>query len=445
MSARFLTSLRRVVWPLAALCLLAGVLTPPLSPAAPVPPRVIDNPKAQSLARQKQRKPLAAPRQPLVNPKARLLAERKKRQRLSKGMQQQKQLVAKSSQQEQRVLDELEAVNAELRKERNRLAQLEKELAAVRTALADTVAELANLSQQRAQSREHVKRRLAALYTTGDTGLLNILFSSRSLGELEEDTEYYQRLVRHDRSALAAYGELIDALAAKRSDLERRQAALNGLVSAIRQQEAKLAGIRERQQRLLKRIQTEKRLYLRALQELQAAADRLEERLAALAAPPPAKNQHSSPAATPSPPPKLPDLGFATRKGRLPPPVTGKVVSRFGNRPAGQADTATASDGVDIAAPPGSPVRAVHHGRVVYTGVLRGYGTIVIIDHGERYYTLYSRLEVVYKKRGEGVTAGEIIGMLGEEAGPTGQGLHFEIRHATTPLDPLAWLDPSQL
>ncbi len=432
--------------PRLAISLLLALLLAALSPpAAAGPLRVIDNPKAQSLSRQKQRRQAlsTARRPPLANPKAGLLAEQKKRQRLARGMEEQKRLVAASSRQEERVLDELETINARLREERARLARLEEELASVRSALADTVAELASLSRQRAQDREHVERRLVAIYTTSGSGPLNILFSSRSLAELEADSEYLQRLTRHDRHALAAYARLIASLAGKRRDLERQQAALAGLAEAVREQEARLAEARREQQRLLGRIQTEKRLYQRALEELRAAAGRLEKRLAELAAEPAAPGP-----AAPEPttlPVRL-DLGFAKRKGRLPPPVAGRIAVRFGSRPAGREGAAPpASDGIDIAARPGSPVRTVHHGRVVYTGRLQGYGTIVIIDHGERYYTLYSRLEVVYKKKGETVIAGEIIGITGEEAGPNGQGLHFEIRHATTPLDPLAWLDTSRL
>ncbi len=376
----------------------------------------------------------------IENPKARLLEKRKKRERLERGLRRQQTLVEATRRQEEDLLAKLEAINTELSRERAKLNELENQLAEVSKGLADLQRQLTDLEARQRAARRHVRRRLAAVYKTGEIGLLNILFSSRSLGELEDDAEYYRRMTARDRAALDDYRQKIAAVRDKRAELDRRRATLEGLAATVRKQEKRLDEVRRRQEELLARVRTEKHLYERALAELRAAADRLQQRLATLAGQTPTKKPPTAPA-----PPPLTGLRFAARKGKLPPPVAGRVVTRFGRHRDGRAGVTIVADGIDIAAAPGSPVRAVHHGRVVYAGTLRGYGNILILDHGDRYYSLYSRLEVLYKKKGETVIAGEIIGMLGEEAGLIDRGLHFEIRHGTTPVDPLSWLDGTQL
>ncbi|MDT8335130.1 MAG: peptidoglycan DD-metalloendopeptidase family protein, partial [Desulfurivibrionaceae bacterium] len=136
---------------------------------------------------------------------------------------------------------------------------------------------------------------------------------------------------------------------------------------------------------------------------------------------------------------------FSTKKGRLPPPVRGAVTTFFGKSKQGKFGIVTRADGIDIKTLAGSEIRAIHAGKVVYSDRLKGYGNLIIIDHGHQYYSLISRAAELYKKEGEAVTAGEAIGIMDEGGGLLGEGLHFEIRHGTTPLDPLDWLNRDQL
>ncbi len=96
-------------------------------------------------------------------------------------------------------------------------------------------------------------------------------------------------------------------------------------------------------------------------------------------------------------------------------------------------------NGVNIGADLRSPVRAVCGGQIVYADWFRGYGNIVIIDHGEHYYTLSAQLEEPFKKSGDTVGAGEVIGTVGDTGTLIGPGLYFEIRHHGKPMDPVIW------
>ena len=127
---------------------------------------------------------------------------------------------------------------------------------------------------------------------------------------------------------------------------------------------------------------------------------------------------------------------FADLRGRLNWPLHGKIVERFG----AAADGERSSQGVLIAARNGSDVRAVSHGRVVYADWLRGYGLLLIIDHGEGYLSLYGYNETLLKEAGDWVDAGDLIATSGDSGGRRTAGLYFELRHDGKAFDPSAWI-----
>jgi septal ring factor EnvC (AmiA/AmiB activator) len=96
--------------------------------------------------------------------------------------------------------------------------------------------------------------------------------------------------------------------------------------------------------------------------------------------------------------------------------------------------------GIDIQAEKGAPVHAVCSGQVIYSSWFKGYGNMIIIDHGDHYYTLYAHLEELFKTNGDIVQAGEVIATVGDSGSMSGPGLHFEVRHHGKPVDPEKWL-----
>ncbi len=130
---------------------------------------------------------------------------------------------------------------------------------------------------------------------------------------------------------------------------------------------------------------------------------------------------------------------FAQLRGRLMWPLHGRVVASFGAPEQG----AQASQGVLIAAGAGSEVHAVSHGRVVYADWLRGYGLLLILDHGDGYLSLYGYNETLLKDVGDWVNTGEVIATSGDSGGRKTPGLYFEMRFQGKPVDPKIWLKPS--
>jgi septal ring factor EnvC (AmiA/AmiB activator) len=127
-------------------------------------------------------------------------------------------------------------------------------------------------------------------------------------------------------------------------------------------------------------------------------------------------------------------------RGKLPWPVVGSMTGRFGEPVHRELGTTTTRQGIAIGAVAGDPVQAVASGRVVYAGWMRGYGQMVLLDHGEHYHTLVAHLDRVAVHVGQQVAAGAVLGHVGESGWQEGPGLAFELRHRSGAVDPTPWL-----
>ena len=130
---------------------------------------------------------------------------------------------------------------------------------------------------------------------------------------------------------------------------------------------------------------------------------------------------------------------FTAQRGRLPWPVNGQVRMAFGTTRHPDLGTLIESNGLEIAVPPQTPVKSVWQGRVLYASPLKGFGNLMIIDHGDKYYSLYAHAASFARKTGDVVGAGEVIAWSGHEGRDA---VYFEIRHRGAPVDPLPWLAP---
>ena len=132
--------------------------------------------------------------------------------------------------------------------------------------------------------------------------------------------------------------------------------------------------------------------------------------------------------------------GFSAMKGKLPMPVSGKVVSYYGKVVHPKFNTVTFNNGIVIEAPFGSEVKSVYKGKVVYVGRLKGYGEVLIIDHEGGFYTLFAHLSEAVKKKNAAVEKGDVVGLVGDSGLRQLSGLYFEIRQKGVPRDPMTWI-----
>ena len=179
---------------------------------------------------------------------------------------------------------------------------------------------------------------------------------------------------------------------------------------------------------LLEDVRSQKRLETAAISALQTAAGELDDVIASLTRDDPAPD-------TPPPPGSL-----GTLKGLLDAPVKGKITNFFGPFKNTRYNVMNFRSGIDFKSERGEPVQAVFGGKVLFADWFKGYGNMLIIDHGHNYCTLYAHVEELFKQKGDAVEAGEVIATVGDSGTLSGPGLYFEVRHHGKPEDPQQWI-----
>ena len=382
---------------------------------------------------------------------AKILEEQIRIQRLKKGIEDQKSRVQTTNKKESSLLTELERLHGHIQSEGDKLSLLKKDLGKHEEQIAQKQAEAAQAMTAKEQAKVHIKKRLNSFYRMGEIGMMNVIFSTSKLPDLLAFREYFDALLKRDQKVIREYREKVETLEKTRQSLQREKQALLETITKVKGQEEQLATTRNERMRLLQKVKTEKKLYQLALHELEGAADRLTNTLEQLKAEAArearqkevrAKETGQKTVRTPTP---SDTKGFAAQKGRLPPPVAGTVTTLFGKSVQKKFGITTFANGIDIKTTPGTEVTAIYDGKVIYAKFLRGYGNLLIIDHGQQYLSLVSRAAKFFKEEGDTVTKGEVVGVMSDQEGLLGEGLHFEIRHGTKPENPLQWVNNGKL
>ena len=306
---------------------------------------------------------------------------------------------------------ELAAAQDELRKAKERMGEMEKELVRYRERQ-----EQANHSL--AERRQRLRVRLRKLYKMGDVGWMNLVFSAESVDQGLERIRFLRRLAQSDRELIAKtrrQREVLNVAERRIREQKIRQKELTGQVEAEQ--------ARARQMDALKLIHREEALHKRAIRELRAARKRLAGVVKSI------EGKRSV------------AKGFKSWRGRLKPPVDGaRVEVPYGLRVDPRFKTKTKHQGVDIRAKAGAQVKAVYPGKVAFAEPFQGYGLLVILDHGGGYYTLYAHLGRFLVAKGDKVLQGKPIGTLGSTGSLKGPYLYFEVRQGGRAVDPQKWV-----
>jgi len=304
---------------------------------------------------------------------------------------------------------------------RARIAGLDAEIGRFEAELAALETRVAREREDVAARRERLARTLRDASRLGDSSGLRVLFG-------QDDPALAARLGVYAEHALQAQRRAIDEQSAALARIEAAQARVlkdrNWLEHIKRkaggQRDARLAE-RTAERRKLDTVSVELEAKTRSVAELRADRERLQSLLDELRALQSAGSGY-----------------FAAGKGRYPLPVEGTIEARYGDvKSVGRLHWT----GLFVAAPEGTPVRTVADGEVVYADALRGFGLLVIVDHGDDYMTLYGGNRDVRQPSGTWVEAGATIATVGETGGQTTSGVYFEIRADAEPVDPGPWLE----
>ncbi len=279
-------------------------------------------------------------------------------------------------------------------------------------------------------NQAYATKRLVTLYKLSNMGTMPILASSNSIYEMLQSKNALERILTHDEQVRQRLVDDKQKLKEVLDRLDTQQAEKRNLEDSLNAEIQKMSRDRSDRSRLLAQIQSEKSLQMAALESMKITAKKLDRTIESFAARP-------KPEATGN----IGSLGpFSEHKGLLNMPIKGKIISFFGPQKNTKFNVTVFRSGIDIKAQKGAFIRAIYGGRVLFADWFKGYGNMIIIDHGESYYTVYAHLEELYTQKGNVVVTGEDIATIGEMATAEGPVLHFEVRHHGKPLDPLEWI-----
>jgi septal ring factor EnvC (AmiA/AmiB activator) len=318
------------------------------------------------------------------------------------------------------VLSELRKLELERQIRVEEVKKADAELTDVVRAIEHATARLAALEADRQTETPWVRERLVELYKRGRAGYLKLLLATDDLRTMARMSRGVAAVAELDRLRLAAHRETLRQHRETLRELEVHRAAAEGARTAAQRARRALEQAVAANNRRLDELDRQRDLAARYIGELQAAQVELQRSVPAVAG-------------------NTAVLPIAPFRGTLDWPVDGRLLSRFGRSTADRFGTTVSRNGIEIAADEGSPVRAIHAGTVAYAAPFSGFGTLVIVDHGQNAFTLYGHLSQAVVTNGARVGRNQVVG----RAGRTPDGIpaaYFELRIDGRPVDPVQWL-----
>jgi septal ring factor EnvC (AmiA/AmiB activator) len=344
---------------------------------------------------------------------------------------------------EKQVSGELSKIDHSLKQKEANLKALGNDLVKVERVLGKTGVEIVQATAAADKKRDQIRRRLVSLYKAGELGATRMFFSAESFPQMLENQRYMQAVLRGDQLLFAEYKSKIDQLKGLKTVLERDLAKKENIIASIASKKVEIEEEKAKKAAYLSKVRDKSKSQQASIKELEANARRLQSMMERLEA-----NSRKSYTQKPSkkqalgdrePLPPVADKGFSAQRGRLAIPVKGDILAQFGRHKHPEFNSYTVNNGISIAAAKGTEIRSVFDGQVIFADYFKGYGNMVIIDHGGGYFSLYGHASRLNKKVGAQVSRNEAIANVGDVDSSRGTMLYFELRHQGKPIDPAPW------
>nr|WP_302467217.1 murein hydrolase activator EnvC [Vibrio antiquarius] len=319
---------------------------------------------------------------------------------------------------------QLNELQKSLKEQELGISKLEREIRQTKSDLAQADKNIDKLEDkialqeaQRQEQEQELKQLLQTYYVTERAKANGHLLNQG----VEEDrmSQYFQHLAKARAEVIDAITKTTQELAHNKNQLELEKEQIETLLKQQSEKRTALASTQSKRKQTLNKIQSSIKNDKRYLAELQRNETRLKAEIAKAAK----RNA-------------VPMDGLGKQRGKLPWPLKGRVLHNFGTRQTGQVNW----KGMVLSANYGQQVKAVYPGTVVFAEYLRGYGLVVLLDHGKGDMTLYGYNQALTKKEGDRVTAGEVIALAGDTGGQDRASLYFEIRRNSEAQNPKSWL-----
>jgi septal ring factor EnvC (AmiA/AmiB activator) len=363
-------------------------------------------------------------------------AEQRKLQQTQRELREQRAKAAEARKKESSLLAELEEIDRTLAEKRAEVTRLDERIARTQAEIGGLRGDIRRLEGRKATQQQVLAARLRSMYKIqAQGGALPLVLSGQDPVERVMLLRHLTTLATVDARLIQEYLVTSTGLSERKAREEARRGELESLRREAERGRAEMDLEATRRRSLLAKVRDERAYHERMVGELTEASRRLEALIQSL------QERQRRAARAPTPPkPGAPAGGFATLRGELPWPTQGRLVGPYGAQIHPRFGTRTFRNGIDIEAGEGTEITAVYAGQVVYTGWFKGYGNLIILDHGSEYYTLYAHVAEIEVQEGEDVRQGQRIGTVGDTGSLTGPRLYFEVRYQGKPQDPQQWL-----
>ena len=344
--------------------------------------------------------------------------------KIQEKIRQEKTRLSRTLLHESSVLNELDAVNS-------KLSKVEAEHRKYLRAMRQTEAEMAALKQEIEETRKAVRkqqdwfsRKLRTMQRLGPGGdTVMILMSAEDLSQMMRHWKYLETLTRAEHEKIGNYRRNLSILDEKSGKLTIIKAEIEKKTETIKLQEREIEVKKREKELILSSVRNERASRQKLISELNESARKLLDIIRESSR----KDDYTA-------------QGFNRLKGKLPWPSAGRVAIPYGQQKDREFDTPVFRNGIHIQADGTADARAVFAGKVIFSEWFRGFGQLIIINHGSGYHTLYGNLSEIFSHVGDIIKENQVIGKVGTSGILNAPGLYFEIRYNGKPLDPLQWL-----
>jgi septal ring factor EnvC (AmiA/AmiB activator) len=351
---------------------------------------------------------------------------KKKLTEIQKQIKKKKKKVKEVIKKEKSILSRIENIERNIKKKRKELRQFDKRISQTQSNITNLSKDINSLKTKLLKSKRYLKKRLKVLYKQhyGDNALL--LISARDYQDLIRKSKYISLVAHHDTKVMKNYSRKINDINFKKRKMEVLRGKLETSKNNAKKRKKLLQNDRKKKGRLLATVRSKRSTYEKTISELEKSSKKLRQMIKRLE-----KRRV---------PKSVIGKGLRASRGHLPWPVNGKVLIPFGKYKDRKFNIPVFKNGIEIKAKPGANPKAVHGGRVVYSDWFKGYGLLLIINHGNGYHSLYGNLSEIFHKTGDIINKGTAIGKVGESRLMNVSTLYFEIRYKGKPVDPRIWL-----
>jgi len=328
------------------------------------------------------------------------------------------------------IVNSLNDIDLVLDKARKNASSLKTELADFEKEIEKATNTSKEFQKKIKTSEEYASKRLVALYKLSWLGKIYVLASAQTMYELFHRKKVLEQVLAYDENIWQNLLNNKEKLQQLLIELNAKKQEKLSVETDLKKQIEIMSIERQNRSQLLDDIRKKRSLELAALESLKQAAEDLDHTVISLKSEPDLMESQKN----------ISLKSFYSLKGLLNMPVKGKIISFFGPQRNKKFNLINFQSGIEIKADRGEPIRAVYDGRILYAKWFKGYGNMIIIDHGNNYYSIYAHAQELFASQGDTVETGEVVATVGDSGSLIGPSLHFEIRHHGKPVDPLKWI-----